>query len=92
MAVRQLPAAVLQVQAKVRPPVPVRLAPMRAVVDSELTEFETLYCGGGSRDRLLEVSGCNYVLCVFAWGNLTHEQSMRSLRLFSEQVMPAFAS
>jgi len=29
--------------------------PMRAVVDSELTEFETLYCGGGSRDRLLEV-------------------------------------
>jgi Cys-tRNA(Pro)/Cys-tRNA(Cys) deacylase len=29
--------------------------PMRAVVDSELTESETLYCGGGSRDRLLEV-------------------------------------
>ncbi len=29
--------------------------PMRAVVDTELTEFETLYCGGGSRDRLLEV-------------------------------------
>jgi prolyl-tRNA editing enzyme YbaK/EbsC (Cys-tRNA(Pro) deacylase) len=28
---------------------------MRAVVDSELTEFETLFCGGGSRDRLLEV-------------------------------------
>lgn len=29
--------------------------PMRAVVDSELTEFETLFCGGGSRERLLEV-------------------------------------
>jgi len=29
--------------------------PMRAVMDVELTEFETLYCGGGSRDRLLEV-------------------------------------
>jgi prolyl-tRNA editing enzyme YbaK/EbsC (Cys-tRNA(Pro) deacylase) len=28
---------------------------MRAVMDIELTEFETLYCGGGSRDRLLEV-------------------------------------
>jgi prolyl-tRNA editing enzyme YbaK/EbsC (Cys-tRNA(Pro) deacylase) len=28
---------------------------MRAVVDSELTASETLYCGGGSRDRLLEV-------------------------------------
>ena len=29
--------------------------PMRVVVDSELTEFETIYCGGGTRDRLLEV-------------------------------------
>jgi len=28
---------------------------MRVVLDSELTEFETLYCGGGTRDRLLEV-------------------------------------
>ena len=28
---------------------------MRVVVDSELTEFETLYCGGGTRERLLEV-------------------------------------
>ena len=28
---------------------------MRTVVDSELTEFETLYCGGGTRDRLLEL-------------------------------------
>jgi Cys-tRNA(Pro)/Cys-tRNA(Cys) deacylase len=28
---------------------------MRVVVDEELTEFETLYCGGGKRDRLLEV-------------------------------------
>ena len=28
---------------------------MRTVVDSELTEFETLYCGGGARNMLLEV-------------------------------------
>ncbi len=28
---------------------------MRVVVDSELTELETIYCGGGSRDQLLEV-------------------------------------
>ncbi|MFQ6053058.1 MAG: aminoacyl-tRNA deacylase [Candidatus Bathyarchaeia archaeon] len=28
---------------------------MRVVVDSELTEHETLYCGGGTRGRLLEV-------------------------------------
>lgn len=30
---------------------------MRAVVDTELTEFETFYCGGGTRDRLLEIRG-----------------------------------
>lgn len=30
-------------------------AQMRVVVDRELTYFETLYCGGGSRDRLLEI-------------------------------------
>lgn len=29
--------------------------PMRVVVDSELTGHETLYCGGGTRDQLLEV-------------------------------------
>ena len=29
--------------------------PMRVVVDEELTELETLYCGGGARDLLLEV-------------------------------------
>jgi Cys-tRNA(Pro)/Cys-tRNA(Cys) deacylase len=28
---------------------------MRTVLDSELTEFETLYCGGGMRDRLVEL-------------------------------------
>jgi len=28
---------------------------VRVVVDSELTELETIYCGGGTRDRLLEV-------------------------------------
>jgi alkanesulfonate monooxygenase SsuD/methylene tetrahydromethanopterin reductase-like flavin-dependent oxidoreductase (luciferase family) len=41
--------------------------------------------------RLLEVSGCNYVICAFAWGTLPHEQALRSLRLFAEEVMPAFA-
>jgi alkanesulfonate monooxygenase SsuD/methylene tetrahydromethanopterin reductase-like flavin-dependent oxidoreductase (luciferase family) len=41
--------------------------------------------------RLLEVSGCNYVICAFAWGTLSHAQALRSLRLFAEEVMPAFA-
>ena len=42
--------------------------------------------------RTVEVSGCNYVNCCFAWGNLSHEQTLRSLRLFASEVMPAFAS
>ena len=41
--------------------------------------------------RLLEVSGCNYVICAFAWGTLPHAQALHSLRLFAEEVMPAFA-
>jgi len=41
--------------------------------------------------RLLEVSGCNYVICAFGWGTLPHEQTRRSLRLFAEEVMPAFS-
>ena len=41
--------------------------------------------------RLLERSGCNYVICAFAWGTLPHAQAQRSLRLFAEEVMPAFA-
>jgi alkanesulfonate monooxygenase SsuD/methylene tetrahydromethanopterin reductase-like flavin-dependent oxidoreductase (luciferase family) len=41
--------------------------------------------------RLFDASGCNYLICSFAWGSLSHEQSLRSLRLFAEEVMPAFA-
>jgi alkanesulfonate monooxygenase SsuD/methylene tetrahydromethanopterin reductase-like flavin-dependent oxidoreductase (luciferase family) len=60
------------------------------------TQHETLLFGSPARVReqmaqLLEVSGCNYVVCAFAWGTLTHEQTQRSLRLFAEEVMPAFA-
>ena len=40
--------------------------------------------------ELMDHSGCNYVICAFAWGTLTHEQSLQSLRLFSEEVMPIF--
>jgi alkanesulfonate monooxygenase SsuD/methylene tetrahydromethanopterin reductase-like flavin-dependent oxidoreductase (luciferase family) len=37
----------------------------------------------------LAVTGGNYFAGAFAFGNLTPEQSLRSLRLFVEQVMPA---
>jgi hypothetical protein len=59
------------------------------------TQQETILFGAPARVReqlaqLLEVSGCNYVICAFAWGTLPHEQTLRSLRLFTEEVMPAF--
>ena len=40
--------------------------------------------------QLIEESSCNYLVCAFAWGTLTHEQSLHSLRLFAEEVMPIF--
>ena len=60
-----------------------------------MTGAETILYGSPARvreqmARLLEVSGCNYVICAFAWGSIPHEQALRSLRLFSEEVMPAF--
>jgi alkanesulfonate monooxygenase SsuD/methylene tetrahydromethanopterin reductase-like flavin-dependent oxidoreductase (luciferase family) len=45
----------------------------------------------GEMERLVAVSGCNYVICSFAWGTLSREQSLRSLRLFTDEVMPAFS-
>ena len=60
------------------------------------TERETIIFGSPASvreqmARFLEVSGCNYVACSFAWGSFTHEQMLRSLHLFSEEVMPAFS-
>lgn len=58
-------------------------------------EQETILVGSPARvrqqvARVLEQSGCNYLICSFAWGSLSHEHSLRSMRLFAEQVMPAF--
>ena len=36
-------------------------------------------------------TGVTYLIFSFAWGDLTHEETMASLRLFAEEVMPAFA-
>jgi alkanesulfonate monooxygenase SsuD/methylene tetrahydromethanopterin reductase-like flavin-dependent oxidoreductase (luciferase family) len=60
------------------------------------TQDETMLFGSPARVRqqvaqLLEESGCNYVICAFAWGTFPHAQTLRSLRLFAEEVMPAFA-
>jgi alkanesulfonate monooxygenase SsuD/methylene tetrahydromethanopterin reductase-like flavin-dependent oxidoreductase (luciferase family) len=49
----------------------------------------------GSPDTVREVlarhvaqSGINYLCCRFAFGDLTHEETMRSLELFTTRVMP----
>ena len=57
---------------------------------------ETMIAGSPARVReqivrLVENSGCDYVICSFAWGSLPYEQALRSLRLFARDVMPAFS-
>ena len=44
------------------------------------------------RDRMLRdqaISGINYSICRFACGDLSFEESARSVRLFAREVMPA---
>lgn len=40
--------------------------------------------------RQIEETGANYFITRFAYGNLTHAQSVRSLELFVSEVMPHF--
>lgn len=56
---------------------------------------ETLIAGTPSTvreimERQLEECGANYFVARFAYGNLTHEESVRSLELFTAEVMPHF--
>jgi len=40
----------------------------------------------------IEQSGVNYLLCRFAFGDLTLQESQRSVDMFAGQVMPHFAT
>src|SRR5439155_13460364 len=40
----------------------------------------------------LDVAGGNYFVGVFAFGNLTTERILGSIRLFAEEVMPALST
>jgi alkanesulfonate monooxygenase SsuD/methylene tetrahydromethanopterin reductase-like flavin-dependent oxidoreductase (luciferase family) len=40
--------------------------------------------------REIDISGVNYVLTRFAFGDLTYAESLRSLNLFASEVMPRF--
>jgi alkanesulfonate monooxygenase SsuD/methylene tetrahydromethanopterin reductase-like flavin-dependent oxidoreductase (luciferase family) len=35
-------------------------------------------------------TGANYFVCSFQWGGLTHDQAMRSIDLFVEDIMPHY--
>jgi alkanesulfonate monooxygenase SsuD/methylene tetrahydromethanopterin reductase-like flavin-dependent oxidoreductase (luciferase family) len=35
-------------------------------------------------------TGANYFVCSFQWGGLTHDQAMRSIALFVEEIMPHY--
>jgi len=37
-------------------------------------------------------TGANYFVCSFQWGDLSHEQAMRSIELFATEVMPRYAA
>jgi len=59
------------------------------------TQHKTILFGSPDTVRaeiceLVETSGCNYVISAFAWGSLSFEESARSMRLFADEVMPAF--
>jgi alkanesulfonate monooxygenase SsuD/methylene tetrahydromethanopterin reductase-like flavin-dependent oxidoreductase (luciferase family) len=42
--------------------------------------------------REIDISGVNYVLTRFAFGNLTYDESLSSLNLFVREVMPQFVA
>jgi alkanesulfonate monooxygenase SsuD/methylene tetrahydromethanopterin reductase-like flavin-dependent oxidoreductase (luciferase family) len=37
-------------------------------------------------------TGANYFVCSFQWGDLSHAQALRSLELFTAEVMPHYAA
>ena len=61
-----------------------RTAPDAAIVARWLAEARL--------KREIDTAGVNYVLTRFAFGDLTHEESVHSLSLFTAKVMPEFAS
>lgn len=40
-------------------------------------------------DEYME-TGANYFICSFQWGDLSHEQALRSIELFATEVMPHY--
>ena len=70
--------------------------------DSQSDSHDPTRLGGvalaGSSDsvkRYMEeyiATGANYFMCSFQWGDLSHENAMKSIELFSEKIMPIYVS
>ncbi len=64
--------------------------------DFEARRAEGLYIAGAPETvreevkKHLEITGSNYFVGSFCFGNLSSEQAMNSLRLFADEVIPAF--
>ena len=41
-------------------------------------------------EHLISETGIEYLTLSFAWGDLTHQETMDSLQLFVREVMPYF--
>jgi alkanesulfonate monooxygenase SsuD/methylene tetrahydromethanopterin reductase-like flavin-dependent oxidoreductase (luciferase family) len=67
-----------------------RVTPEQAI-DAEALLVGTVESVRQYVERYAEESGANYFVGSFQWGDLTHEEAAKSLRLFSEEVMPRFA-
>ena len=42
-------------------------------------------------EEMLRATGANYLLCVFSFGDLAPDDAMRSIELFTREVMPALS-
>lgn len=66
--------------------------------DFETRRAEGLYIAGSPETvrqevrRHLEITGANYFVGSFAFGSLSTEQALNSVRLFADEVMPEFQS
>jgi alkanesulfonate monooxygenase SsuD/methylene tetrahydromethanopterin reductase-like flavin-dependent oxidoreductase (luciferase family) len=66
--------------------------------DFEARRAEGLYIAGSPETvrqevrKQLEITGSNYFVSSFCFGSLTTEQAMRSMRLFAQELIPAFQS
>jgi len=69
----------------------------RGLADDGMHRFDAMVIAG-SPDRVadrvaeeIEQSGCNYFIGRFAYGDLSHAESVGSLERFAEKVMPQFS-